>query len=346
MQSKGISRRNFLGTSAATAGMVTIGTLGQAMTPKSMNEQRERLPREVWIASISQMDMRSRTSAEMVDKVISSLNQTTIYKPDVVSLPEGFPFGGVEKEYSTSERVSESVNALKKLSEFSRKNNCYSICPVYTSENGKSYNAAVIFDRKGEKTGEYRKVHLTEGEIEKGLTPGPLSPPVFQTDFGTIGVQICFDMLWDDCWTTLRRKGAEIVFFASAFPAGRMVNSKAWQHKYVVVSSTRKHTSKICDITGEVIGQTGIWAPNYICAPVNLEKAFLHLWPYNRRFNEIQQRFGPKVRISLFHEEEWAIIESLSPEVKVKDILKEYELKTHEEHTQSATAAQIKARGE
>ncbi len=346
MQPKEISRRNFLGKTAATAGMVTIGSMGQAMVPENRNEQSERLPREVWIASISQMNLKSSTSAEMVDKVIGCLNEVLVYKPDVVCLPEIFPFWGVEKEYNASERVAESANALEKLASFSKRNHCYSVCPVYTSENGKSYNAAVIFDRKGEKIGEYRKAHLTEGEIESGLTPGLLDPPVFQTDFGVIGVQICFDMLWDDCWTILRDKGAEIVFYPTAFPAGRMVNGKAWQHKYVVVSSTCKNTAKICDITGEVIEQTGIWTPNHICAPVNLEKAFLHLWPYNRRFDEIQQRFGRKVRISIFHEEEWAIIESLSPEVKVQDILREYELKTHEEHTRSATTAQKKARGE
>lgn len=346
MESKGISRRHFLGTSAATAGMVTMGSLGQTVGPGSVTEPGKRLPREVWIGSLSQMNMAAATSSEMVDKVIHTLDQIMVCKPDIVSLPEVFPFWGVEKKYPAEERVKQSQNALDKLSGFSRKNNCYSVCPVYTFEKGKRYNAAVIFDRKGEKIGEYRKAHLTEGEIANGLTPGPLDPPVFQTDFGIIGVQICFDMLWDDCWTTLRDKGAEIVFFASAFPAGQMVNAKAWQHKYVVVSSTCKHTAKISDITGEVIEQTGIWNPNHVCAPVNLEKAFLHLWPYNKRFEEIRQRYGRHVRISLFHEEEWAVIESLSPDVKVKDILKEYGLKTHEEHTRSATIAQEKARGE
>jgi predicted amidohydrolase len=92
--------------------------------------------------------------------------------------------------------------------------------------------------------GEYHKIHLTEGEISMGLTPGSLSPPVFHTDFGIIGVQICFDLLWDDGWKKLKDKGAEIVFLPSAFAGGQMVNAKAWQHKYVVVSSTRKHTSK------------------------------------------------------------------------------------------------------
>jgi len=123
-----------------------------------------------------------------------------------------------------------------------------------------------------------------------------------------------------------------------------MINTKAWQHKYVVVSSTNKHTSKICDINGEEIAKTGIWNANLCCASVNLEKAFLHLWPYVNRFPEIISKYGRDVRITMFHEEEWAIIESLSPNVRVCDILKEYELKTHEELTKSSETIQNKAR--
>jgi predicted amidohydrolase len=186
MESKGISRRHFLGKSAATAGMVTMGSLGQAVVPGSTKVPGERLPREVWIGSLSQMNMTAATSAEMVDKVIRTLDQIMVCKPDVVSLPEVFPFWGVEKKYPAEERVKESQNALEKLSGFSKKNNCYSVCPVYTSEKGKLYNAAVIFDRKGEKTGEYRKAHLTEGEIANGLTPGRLILLFFKPTSGSL----------------------------------------------------------------------------------------------------------------------------------------------------------------
>ena len=192
--------------------------------------------------------------------------------------------------------------------------------------------------------GEYRKAHPTEGEISEGIKPGILNPSVFHTDFGIIGVQICFDIQWEDTWSAIKDKGAEIVFFPSAFPGGRMVNAKACKYQYVIVSSTNKHTSKICDISGEVIGKTGIWTPNLVCAPVNLEKAFLHIWPYVKRFPEICQKYGAKVKITLYHDEEWAVIESLAPEIKVKDILDEFELRTLGQHIRDATKAQENAR--
>ncbi len=343
MKKRQITRRNFIQKTAVTTGVFSVG-IADGYGIKNLSG--EKLPGEVWIASFSQMGLEAESSGEMVDKVLKHLENILVYKPDIICLPEVFPFWGVKKDYAVSEFVEESKYALSRLAEFSQKNNCYSIGPVYTSENGKVYNAAVIFDRNGNKTGEYRKAHPTEDEIAEGITPGPVFPPVFQTDFGRIGVQICFDLLWDDSWTALREEGADIVFFASAFPGGQMINAKAWQHKYVVVSSTCKHVSKICDISGEVIAQTGIWDANLICAPVNIEKAFLHLYPYYKRFDEIKQRFGRKISISIFHEEEWAIIESLSPEIKVKNIIEEYELKTHEELIRGATIEQDKARNQ
>lgn len=341
MNPKQLSRRKFIGT---TAGFAALTPFSMGNSYSGYSDQSCRLPREVRIASVSQMNLSAETSEAMVQQIFRILDTSLNLKPDIVCLPEVFPTSNVSKRHPAAEIAEISQTVLSRFSSFSKENNCYTVCPVYTSEGGKIYNSAVIIDRAGNNMGEYRKTYLTEGEIESGLTPGPLRPPVFKTDFGVIGVQICFDMLWDEGWKQLREQGAEMVFWPSAYAGGQTVNAKAWQHKYVVVSSTRKNTTKICDITGEVVSRTGIWNPNLVCAPVNLEKAFLHTWPYVRRFPEIQKKYGRKVRITYFDEEEWAIIESLSPDVFVKDILKEFELKTHEQHTHDSEMAQVKAR--
>jgi len=183
-------------------------------------------------------------------------------------------------------------------------------------------------------------MHNTIGEMAKGASPGLLDPPVFETDFGTIGIQICFDLEWNDGWEKLREKDAEIVFFCSAFSGGKAINTRAWQNKYCVVSSTLNGTAKICDISGDEIAKTGLWDEYWAIAPVNLEKAFLHTWPYCRKFKDIHAKYGRKVKITNFDEEEWSIIESLSPDIKVADILKEFSLKTYEEHIRNATDVQ------
>lgn len=346
MEGNNFSRRNFLRTSAITTGLTAISPIAFSNNPAISEMEKTKLPREVWIAGISQMDLHAQTPQLMVDEIFGILKDVVSYKPDIICLPEVFATSNIEQKNALLELAEISENVLQQFSSFAKLNRCYVICPLYTSENGKIFNSAVVIDRAGLRMGEYRKIHLPEDEIDIGLTPGPLEPAVFQTDFGKIGIQICYDILWDDGWAKLRKQGAEIVFWPSAFAGGQMINTKAWQHKYLVATSTRKNTSKLCDITGEVVVQTGIWDKNYYCAPVNLEKVFLHTWPNNRHFKAIRKKYGRKVRITNFHEEEWSVIESLSSDIFISDILQEFGMRTFEQQAADAEIAQIKIRTE
>jgi hypothetical protein len=187
-------------------------------------------------------------------------------------------------------------------------------------------------------------MHLTIEEIESGLTPGSLDPPVFKTDFGTAGAQICYDIYWDDGWSKLAEKGAEIVFWPSAFAGGERVNMKALQHQYVIVSSTRKNTSKICDLNGKALNETGFWDRNFFCGKVNLEKVLVDTWPHFSHFSDIRKKYGRAVNITTLHEEQFSVIESLSPGIRVSDILSEFGIKSYKQEVKEAELAQINAR--
>jgi beta-ureidopropionase len=257
-----LSRRNFLQKSAITTGMVTIGTLGLTRSSGVWEIEEEKLPREVWISCFSQKGLYTDTAELMVEQVLEALKELEPYHPDFICLPELFPCTHVRKTYTNKEILIISEWTLDRFSAYSKQNNCYTICPVYTSDSdGSIYNSSVVIDRQGKQVGTYRKIHITESEISEGITPGPLYQPVIQTDFGKIGIQICYDINWDDGWTMLKKQGAEIVFWPSAYGAGRMINAKAWQYKYVVASSTQTNDSKICDISGEELARTGFWSP-------------------------------------------------------------------------------------
>jgi predicted amidohydrolase len=344
MKKEFFSRRSFIRKSALTSGMAAMGAYVHATGPDPSAATPGKLPREVWIAGISQMDVHTQTPQLMLDEIADIVVNGMVFQPDILCLPETFPVVNFPKELSLAEKLEFSQNALSRFSELAGTYGTYVICPVYTSDGGKAYNAAVVFDRKGKNIGEYRKMHLTIGEIESGLTPGPLLPPVFAADFGRIGIQICYDIYWKDGWESLEKQGADVVFWPSAFAGGNRVNMKALEHQYIVVSSTRKNTSKICDIRGEVISQTGFWDKNFFCASVNLEKVLIDTWPHVSRFNEIRRKYGRKIRLSTLHEEQYTIIESLTPELFVADILREFEIKPYKQEVKEAEAAQIIAR--
>lgn len=342
-----MERRKFIRNSAFGIGAGTTLTSATLSSVKSLNggQDIEKLPREVWIATFTLTKVEAKTHDEMIEKVLGHMEEIANYKPDIICLPELFPFISTPEKISVAEATGKPLEKIISLfSEFSKKYKTYIICPVYTEEHGKYYNAALVFDREGKVLGEYRKMHTTEGEMSKGVSPGSLDPPVFKTDFGIIGIQICFDLEWNDGWQKLREKGAEIIFFCSAYSGGISLNTKAWQNKYCVVSSTMKGSAKICDITGVEIAKTGLWERYWAIAPINLEKAFLHSWPYYKKFKAIHAKYGRKVKITSFDEEEWSIIESLSPDVKIADILEEFDLKTHEKLIKSATEVQNKLR--
>jgi beta-ureidopropionase len=343
MKNGSISRRNFIHQTAVAAGAGTVLPLGLAANSCAGVQSERRSPREVWIAGISQMGLTAETPDQMAEKVYQILREVVVYKPDFVVLPESFPY--VPNKLSINEKVAISANVLMKLSEFSRQNNCYTLCPAYTSDKGKNYNSIVVLNRRGEKIGIYNKIHATAGEIKnRGISCGALFQPVIKTEFGPVGIQICYDINWDDGWQMLRKQGARIIFWCSAFDGGIMVNTKAWQHKSIVASSTLKNTSRLCDISGETNAKTGIWNPNYYCASVNMEKVFFTTYDYLKQFSEIEQKYGRRVKITTCHEEEWTIIESLAPDVFVSDIMKEYGLRSHEEDLQQAETVQNDSR--
>ncbi|MBI4910661.1 MAG: carbon-nitrogen hydrolase family protein [Acidobacteria bacterium] len=325
---KFVSRRGFLGAPAA---------MGLASASAA-----ERLPREVWIAAIGQMGLTARNPEEMSGKMLQRMEEVLPMRPDIVCTPEVFPFAGLTVKHPPLSECAEEKTGpiLDRYAEFARRNRCYVICSTYTKEKGRCYNAAVLFDRQGRYVGEYRKINPTEGELDIGVTPGPRVPPTFTTDFGKIGVQICYDINWYENWTRLGAAGAEIVFWPSAFGGGMMLNSLAWMNKCHVVSSTRfQHPTKIIDPLGTDVIETGR-AGNWICGPVNLDIAVIQ-GVYNFvKFREIRKKYGRRFRFRILHVEALATIEGCSPDVSVPAVLKEFGIPTSREMIAASTKAQ------
>jgi predicted amidohydrolase len=73
------------------------------------------------------------------------------------------------------------------------------------------YNTAALIGRDGTILGKYRKTYLPLGELLGGTEPG-LTFPVFETDIGRVGMQICYDHMFPEVSRLLALNGAEIVF--------------------------------------------------------------------------------------------------------------------------------------
>lgn len=337
-----LSRRKFLASASLTAG--AIGLTGNVLKAENKNETARPM-RQVNIATVSIMDISAKDSKDMVQQVLGVMDQVIPYQPDIICLPETFAYSNISSRYELKD-VAEKLpgTVVTSFLNFAAAHHCYVICPTYVEHDGNVYIAAVLIDRQGKIAGTYHKMRPAESELTMGIKPGRFDPPVFQTDFGTIGIQICFDIKYDEGWNTLKEKGAQIIFWPSAYAAGQEISSRAWRHQVYIVSSTAKDTSKICDITGETISQTGRWQRNWTTATVNLEKTFILTWPAVLLFPEMQKKYGSKIKITTFNEEEWSIIESLDAGLKVADVLKEYNLKPAHEKLKELSETHDKLR--
>lgn len=338
------TRREFLSKSALGLGAAGLFNPMNAAT-MSAGPESKRLPREIWIATITQHYLKGDTIDEVIRNTIKTMETVVCYRPDIICLPEVFHVAGLPGKVPVSAKTSETPigHLTQPLAEFAKRSNCYVIAPVYTQEKGSHYISGVLIDRQGKLAGVYHKMRPTDGEMnETGISPGLPDPPVFETDFGKIGIQICFDIEWPEGWTKLKEKGAELVFWPSAFAGGRKVNNMAWMNKYPVISSTRKGTSKICDSTGEPVAESGLYSAWGVCAPLNLEKVIIHSWPYAYRFPDIHAKYGDRVRTYTLHEEEISVLESRSPDIKVADVMREFEIISYEDNKRRSELEQKK----
>ena len=77
---------------------------------------------------------------------------------------------------------------------------------------------------------------------------------------------------------------------------------------------------------------------------MNLEKVFLPTYDYLQECRDIQRKYGKKVKVTVFHEEEWTIVECVSRDLFIKDIINEFGLKSHVDGLKEAETIQAGSR--
>ena len=207
-----------------------------------------------------------------------------------------------------------------------RECNCYIVVPMFLLENREKRlcsNVAILIGRKGEVVGMYRKLHLAvpvgSDSMEGGITPGK-EVPVFQCDFGKLGIQICFDMEYDYGWKELARKGAELVVWPTQSPGIARPAFRAMREHYYVVSSTWRHNASIAEPTGKIVAQ--VRPPGqFLVEELDLSYAIV---PWSARLKNgksLQDKYGDKVGFRYYEDEDRGIFWSNDPHVPIRKML-------------------------
>lgn len=93
-----------------------------------------------------------------------------------------------------------------------------------SDEAGNVYNTAYVFDREGRQIAKHRKVHLFDIDVKGGqcfkesdtLTAGDKST-VFETEFGPMGLCICYDFRFPELARRMVLDGARVILVPAAF---------------------------------------------------------------------------------------------------------------------------------
>lgn len=178
--------------------------------------------------------------------------------PDVILLTELCPITNVSsKEYMPFNKIAEEVPhgpCCSIFSKMAKKHKAYVIGGIAELKDGFLYNTAVIFDRNGEFLGKYVKTHLTFMEQLWGFVPGD-EYPVFDLDFGRIGVTICYDEWFPEIYRIYGNKGAQAVFLPVMGGKPIVWRTRAIDNGYYVITSSVNPPSMIIDSSGLIISE-------------------------------------------------------------------------------------------
>ena len=199
----------------------------------AMHETSPPAPRKVKIGTVY-LRPRGSTPEKNLDLYCGQVDEAGRLGLDIVCLGEAITMVGTAKR---AVDVAEPIPgpSTERLGEAARRNRLWVVAGLTERVDDRVYNTAVLLDRQGQVAGKYRKVHLPREEWKQGITPGD-EYPVFQTDFGTVAIQICYDWFFPEshdifalraprsCW---RRPGATPCPTRTAVPTARRSSALA-----------------------------------------------------------------------------------------------------------------------
>ena len=316
---------------SATLAVVSCmsGAAGQASPTSSSNLP----PRKVIVGTVVKgfwgeypgLPKRLEELTGLIDRLTEESRKKYGRGLDLAVLPESVVNGEI-----TGDVVAQSLEFDGPVKEAfvrkARECNCYIVVPMFLLENREKRlcsNVAILIGRKGEVVGMYRKLHLAvpvgSDSMEGGITPGK-EVPVFQCDFGKLGIQICFDMEYDYGWKELARKGADLVVWPTQSPGIAHPAFRAMQEHYYVVSSTWRHNASIAEPTGKIVAQ--VRPPGQILVQeLDLSYAIVPWSTKLKNGTALQEKYGGKVGFRYYEDEDQGIFWSNDPQVPIRKML-------------------------
>jgi len=249
---------------------------------------------------------------------------------DLIALPEYF-MGHVPEPLEGA--------TVPFMAELAKKFNTYLLVPIHRVDGEKCYNSAVLIDRNGDVVHIYNKLFVAAYAEMDPYDP-PISPgekaSVYETDFGRLGLTICFDGLFPEVWNKLAEEDAEMVLWTSEYSAGICLQAHAINHHYYIVTvngmpfpQTDTHTKDctVIDITGEEIFHEEDMEMNISRVTIDLDRGLFHADHNLEKRDKLLAERGDDVEMERWWDrEKWFILKAKRPGVLARELAREYGL--------------------
>jgi predicted amidohydrolase len=255
----------------------------------SLVEEPSPRDRRVKVVTVALRPAHTSGAAASVEEFCKLAEANAGAKPDVICLPEGVTLVGTDKRYP---EVAESLPGptTKRLGELAKRLNSYVVAGIYERVGPVIYNTAVLIDRKGGLVGSYRKTHLPREEVEGGLTPGD-SYPTFETDFGRVGLMICWDVQFPEPARALALQGAEVLLLPIWGGSETLARARAIENHVFLISASYDMKTFVVDPSGAVLAEASTGSPTAI-AEMALDRKIVQPWLGDMKGRTWKERRG------------------------------------------------------
>lgn len=271
--------------------------------------------RPVRITSIS---FSCRPLAAIIDVV----EQEAARGVDLIALPETWS----DQRLNAPETLDGEI--ITAMSALARKHHTYIVCPLDRQDGDRRVNSAVLIDRAGNVAGVYDKVYpyWSEFDLFPRVEIGH-ETPVFATDFGRVGLSICFDVNFPANWQVLADDGAELVIWPSAYSAGTTLQAHALMNHFAIVTSTQTADCIVYDIDGRELLYEKSEDINVSRVTLDLDRGIYHEnFNLDKRDRLLAEHADDVEMERHLPREQWFTLRAKRPGVSARGLAREYGL--------------------
>ena len=280
------------------------GTLLFAAPDEPAGSKPAKAHRRIVVSSLGSFPLQLRPAGnqQAVEAMIAhwkrELEQVLPDRPDLIVLPEACDrYPAMNRE----ERLAYYRFRGDKIRDFfrdaARRNRCYiAYSAAREMPDGTWRNSTQLIDRNGEIAGIYNKNYPTVGETaEWGILAGK-EAPVFQTDFGRVGMAICFDLNFHELLERYAKQRPDLIIFSSMYHGGLMQGYWAYHCRSYFIGAIAGPENNILNPLGARVACSTNYLPR-VTATINLDYQVVHLDENWEKLEAVKKKYGRGVTV-------------------------------------------------